>query len=137
MKNNKAPQLILKIISVLIMFGGGVRLFAERKIFESFLIDELWSSHPYFIYIYRVLGGFVVSAGVMLFTIARDPIRYEKSLQVSGFCFSFIACVMFLSGLLLKMSFLHYAFDFVFCLITAWVCFALYKQNAGMPADSK
>ncbi len=137
MNGNKAPQLILKVISVLMIFGGVMRLFAERKIFESFLIDELWSSHSYFVYIYRVLGAFVLFAGIMLFTIARVPMRYGKFLKVSCFCFLFIACVIFLNGLLLRMSFLHYAFDFIFCLITAWVCFALYKQSRCMPADSK
>jgi hypothetical protein len=135
--NNKAPQLVLKVISLAMVFGGGVRLFAERKIFESFLIDELWSFHPYFIYVYRVLGAFVLSAGILLFMITRDPVRYVTLLKVCGFCFFFIACVMLLCGLILKMSFLHYAFDSVFCVITAWVCVALEKQGKGIPADGK
>lgn len=137
MNESNARQGILKVISVLILIGGLVRLFAGRKIFESFLISELWSSHPYFIYVYRVLGSFVVFVGAMLFMIAHDSHRNAKLLAVCGYSFSFIACVMFLNGLFLKISFLHYAFDFSFCIIVACVCFSLSRQRMNMLADNK
>lgn len=119
------------------IFGGAVRLFAGRTIFESFLIGELWSSHPYFIYIYRVLGAFVIFAGIVVFMIARAPLRYKLLLKACSFCFSFIACVMLVGGLLLRMSLLHYAFDVTFCIIIAWLCFLLIKSNSRNLPDGK
>ncbi|UCD05856.1 MAG: hypothetical protein JSV98_01070 [candidate division WOR-3 bacterium] len=137
MNNNKAPQFTLKVFSVFMIFGGTIRLLAERRIFESFLIGELWSSHPYFIYIYRVLGAFVIFAGIVVFMIARAPLRYKQLLKACSLCFIFIACVMFLGGLLLRMSLLHYAFDVTFCIILAWLCFVLSKNNSRIPPDGK
>jgi hypothetical protein len=136
-KKKKTLQLILKVISVLTISGGAVRLIAGRNTFDSFLIGALWSYHPYFIYIYRVLGAFVIFAGFMLFMLANSPGRYRYLIGACGFCFSFIACVMLLSGLLLKMELLHYICDFVFCVIIAWVCFALHKQNTGSLTDGE
>jgi len=119
------------------IFGGAVRLFAERKIFESFLIGELWSSHPYFIYVYRVLGAFVILAGIVVFIIARDPLRYEQLLKACSLCFAFVACVMFLGGLLLRISLLHYAFDVAYCVIIAWLCFVLSKNESRILVSNK
>ena len=137
MNNDRVPQLVLKVLSVFMIFGGVVRLFADRRIFESFLIGELWSFHPYFTYIYRVLGAFVVFAGIALYMIVRDPLQHAKSLKVCGFCFILISCVMFLSGLLLRMSLLHYAFDVIFCIVIAWMSFVLSNRRAGISAACK
>jgi hypothetical protein len=137
MNNNKALQLTLKVFSVFMIFGGTVRLFAGRTMFESFLIGELWSSHPYFIYIYRVLGAFVIFAGIVVFVIARAPLRYDQLLKACGLCFSVIACVMLLGGLLLRMSLLHYAFDVTFCVILTWLCFLLIRSNSRILSDGK
>lgn len=137
MKGNRALRFIFRILAVLTIFGGVVRLFAGRDTFESFLIGELWMYHPYFIYIYRVLGAFVIFSGIVLFVLANQPYRYRSLIRTFGLCYAFIACVMLLSGLLLKMAFLHYAFDFAFCIVTAWVCFALHECSADDVADSE
>ena len=137
MNNNKALQFTLKVFSVFMVFGGAVRLFAERTIFESFLIGELWSSHPYFIYIYRVLGAFVIFAGIVVFMIARAPLRFEQLLKACSLCFSFIACVMLVGGLLLRMSLLNFAFDVTFCIILTLLCFLLIRSNSRILSDGK
>lgn len=111
--------LILKIISVLLIFGGAVRLIANRATFQSFLIEQLWSSHPYSIYIYRVLGAFVVFTGISLFTAAQNPKRYAHLLKIWSLGFVFIGIVMLLAGILLRLSLAHYAPDFAFCFIIA------------------
>jgi hypothetical protein len=123
MRNRSAQQAILKVLSILMLFGGFVRLVAGRQTFRSFMIEELWVPHPYFIYIYRVLGAFVIFTAVTLFVIARDPIRYAKILKVGGFFFAFVGLVMLIAGYSLHMSLLHYAFDFLFCFLIALLCF--------------
>jgi len=127
MQKKVAQQVTLRILSILIIIGGLVRLVANAQTFQSFMIGELWMSHPYFIYIYRMLGAFVVSTGVTMFVIAHDPVRYARILRVWGFCFLFVAVVMFLVGYFLRMTFVHYAFDFTFCVLIALTCFSFGK----------
>lgn len=129
MIKQRALQIGLKLISVLLILGGLVRLMATRPIFQSFMIDELWVSHPYFLYIYRVLGAFVVFTGVTMFVMSQEPARYVRLLRLWGICFLFIGIVMFIAGNMLHMSLLHYAFDFIFCFIVSGVCFLSGKQR--------
>lgn len=130
MHKEVAQQVLLKVFSVLIVFGGLVRLVANRQTFGSFMIEELWVSHPYFIYIYRILGAFVVFAGITMFVISMDPVSYRRILRVWGYCFLFISIVMLIAGYSLHMSFIHYAFDFIFCFFIAVVCFSFTKHRA-------
>ncbi|KPK72281.1 hypothetical protein AMJ87_05220 [candidate division WOR_3 bacterium SM23_60] len=125
MHKNAALQIILKVVSVLITVGGAVRLVANKQTFQSFLIGELWVDHSYFVYIYRVLGAFSVFVGITVFCVAQDPAQYSRLFKVWGLCFLFIAIVMFLAGYFLHMSFVHYGFDFAFCVLIALVCFSL------------
>ena len=127
MQKKVAQQVALRILSILVIIGGLVRLVANAQTFQSFMIGELWISHPYFIYIYRMLGAFVVSTGVTMFIIAHDPVRYAIILKVWGFCFLFVAIIMFLVGYFLRMTFIHYAFDFTFCVLIALTCFSFGK----------
>ena len=125
MHKNAVLQIILKVVSVLIILGGAVRLVASRQTFQSFLIGELWIGNSYFVYVYRVLGAFSIFAGITIFCVAQNPDQYSRLLKVWGFCFLFIAIVMFLTGYVLHMSFVHYGFDFTFCVLIALVCFSL------------
>jgi len=60
---------ILRIIAIMFIFGGVVRLFANQYLFEAFGMDSLWPGHPYFIYIYSVLGAFVILTGLIVCAI--------------------------------------------------------------------
>ena len=124
MHKNAVLQIILKVVSVLIILGGAVRLVASRQTFQSFLIGELWIGNSYFVYVYRVLGAFSIFTGITILFVAQNPSQYSRLLKVWGFCFLFIAIIMFLVGYFLHMSFIHYAFDFIFCLLIALVCFS-------------
>ncbi|MGB7054626.1 MAG: hypothetical protein WBE28_04825 [bacterium] len=130
MHKKVAQQVLLKVFSVLIVLGGLVRLVANRQTFHSFMIEELWVSHPYYIYIYRILGAFVVFTGITMFVISLDPVTYRRILGVWGYCFLFISIVMLIAGHSLHMSFIYYAFDFIFCFFIAVVCFSLAKHRA-------
>lgn len=130
MHKKVAQQVILKVSSVLIILGGLVRLVANRQTFHSFMIEELWVSHPYFIYIYRILGAFVIFTGITMFVISLHPVSYRRILRVWGYCFLFISIVMLFAGYSLHISFIHYAFDFFFCFFIAVVCFSSAKHRA-------
>jgi hypothetical protein len=110
---------------VFMIFGGLVRLVANQQTFQSFMIGELWVSHPYFVYVYRVLGAFVILVGITLFLISQDPARYARILRLWGFCFLLVGCVMVVAGYLLRLSILHYAVDCIFTFILAALCLSL------------
>jgi hypothetical protein len=111
------------------MFGGLMRLVANRITFQSFLIEELWVTHPYFIYIYRILGAFVVLVGVTLFIIASDPDRYAVILRAWGIGFLVICIIMFSAGWLVRLSIIHYLPDFSFCFVVGLFCIWLSKRH--------
>ena len=106
-----------------------MRLVANRITFQSFLIEELWVSHPYFIYIYRVLGAFVLLAGVTLFIMASDPDRYSVIMKAWGIGFLVICIIMFSAGWLAHLSFMHYLPDFSFCFVVGLLCILLSRQH--------
>ena len=128
MHKKTVHQVLLKVFSVFVVIGGLVRLVANQQTFQSFMIGELWVSHPYFVYIYRVLGAFVIFAGVTIFMISQNPARYASILRVWGFCFLLVGGVMGMAGYVLDMSLLHYAIDSLFIFIIAVLCFSLGSQ---------
>ncbi|MGB2768547.1 MAG: hypothetical protein WBC88_02340, partial [Candidatus Zixiibacteriota bacterium] len=67
---------VLLIISLLFMLGGLGRLVANESIFRIFAMEHLWSGDPFFIYVYKLLGVFVLWMGILLFVSSRDVIRY-------------------------------------------------------------
>jgi hypothetical protein len=120
----------LQIFSVLFIFGGIVRLFANRTIFSIFQMEELWVEHTYFIYIYRVLGSFVILIGLILFAISKNLEKYSNLCPVLTIGFVFIGLVMMVTGVLLKLPLIFYFTDFVFCFILAWFIHKMKAQRA-------
>ena len=117
----------LQILSVLFIFGGIVRLFADRTLFKIFQMEELWIEHIYFIYIYRVLGSFVILTGLILFAISKNLEKYSNLCFVLTIGFVFIGLVMMVTGVLLKLPLIFYFTDFMFCFIVAW---SIHKMKA-------
>lgn len=110
---------LLRVISVLFVLGGAIRLFAGRTMFRVFGMEALWSDHAYFIYIYRVLGAFVILAGLTLLTISRDPERYSVLFRVFAAGFGLMGVVMLAAGVMVGLPVEFYLPDFVFCFILA------------------
>ena len=137
MHNKVVLPVLLKICAVFIVFGGLVRLVATQQTFQSFMIDELWVSHPYFVYVYRVLGAFVILVGITLFLISQDPVRYARILRVWGICFLLVGCVMLVAGYFLKLSILHYSVDAIFVFIIAVLCLSLGTRTVHKGNDGK
>ena len=68
----KKQKVILQIISLMLVFGGLVRLFANEAAFEIFGMKNLWIDQKYFIYIYKILGSFVILTGLLIFSISKN-----------------------------------------------------------------
>lgn len=105
--------------------GGVVRLFANRTLFAIFQMEELWTNHLYFIYIYRVLGAFVIFTGIILFTISKNLDLYSTLFPALSIGFVSIGLVMILSGSLLNLPIIFYVMDFLFCFLIAWFFYDL------------
>ena len=115
----------LQVLSILFIFGGIIRLFANRYIFKLFYMESLWIDHSYFIYIYRVLGSFVILTGIILFTISKDLRKY-----VDLFCpfiigFVVMGLVMLVTGILIDLPLIFYFPDFFFCFIIGWFIYSI------------
>ena len=121
----KYKKIVLQIISVLFIIGGVVRLFANKYLFALFLMEELWTDHLYFIYIYRVLGAFVIFTGFMLFTISKNLKLYSTIFPALSIGFIIIGLVMIISGSLLNLPLMFFMMDFLFCFIVAWYFYNL------------
>jgi hypothetical protein len=130
MHKNIVRQVILRVFSLLVIFGGLMRLVASRSTFQSFLIGELWTSHPYFVYVYRLLGAFVLLIGITLFIIAQDPEKYALILRTWGVSFFMIGVLMFFAGYFVRLSLVHYLPDFAFCFIVGFVCMVVGKRRS-------
>jgi hypothetical protein len=88
---------------------------AGETTFRLFGMTILWSDHFYFVYIYRVLGAFVILTGLLLFVIATNLETYRPVLVVMKFGFLLIGITMLLAGYLTGLPVLFYAPDFIFC----------------------
>ena len=122
----KTQKIILQVLAVLFIFGGVVRLLVNQDTFEIFGMGNLWSGHPYFIYIYRVLGAFVMLTGLVLFSLSRNIQRHLEVLQMMLWGFLLVGIVMALAGYFSGIHPFFYIPDFVFCFFLAglmyWVC---------------
>ena len=116
-------KIILRIIAVMFIFGGVVRLFANQDLFEAFGMDSLWSDHPYFIYIYRVLGAFVILTGMMVYAITFIISENRRLMNTMAIGFIITGLTMAISGYLTKIHIGFYITDFLFCFVVAYFLF--------------
>lgn len=124
-------KLVLRIIAITFLVGGITRLFANDALFEVFSIGGLWMRQPYSIYVYRVLGGFVILAAITLLIIAGNPAKYRAVLKGFGLGFLIIGIVMTISGLSLDLAPQHYLPDPIYCFIVTAVFFAFSRDRSG------
>jgi hypothetical protein len=111
----KKKKSIFYIISLLLIFGGVVRLFAGVSIFNVFGMNELWTDHAYFKYIYRVLGAFVILTGLILFTLAQNPEKYASVISMMKLGFLIVGVTMVVAGFHAGLPVVFYAPDILFC----------------------
>ena len=119
---------VLRIVAVTLLLGGVMRLFATRSVFEAFGIGAVWMETPYATYIYRVLGGFVILAGIVLMIMARAPEKYSDLLKGTAVGFAVIGLVMAASGVVVGLPYRYCLPDPVYCLLVA-----LLLRHSGRP----
>lgn len=102
------------------IFGGLVRLFATEVTFEIFGMKNLWVDHKYFIYIYRVLGSFVIFTGLLIFSVSRSIENYSNVLNTMKWGLIIIGTTMTIAGYYVRLPLLFYAPDFMFCFAIAF-----------------
>ena len=122
----KKYKLILRTIAIMFIFGGVVRLFANQYLFEAFGMNSLWSDHPYFIYIYRVLGAFVILSGLMVYAITFIKREDRRLINAMAYGFLLTGLTMAISGYFSGIHIGFYITDFLFCFIVA---FFLFRSN--------
>jgi hypothetical protein len=107
---------LLRFVAVTLLVGGTVRIFATRALFEAFGMGDLWMQSPYSLYIYRVLGGFVVLSGIVIMVVSDAPGTYRKLLLGTAIGFAVIGAVMLASGLTSGLPVRFYLADPIYCL---------------------
>ena len=116
---------LLRFVAVTLLVGGIFRIFATRALFQAFGIGDLWMPTPYAIYIYRVLGGFVVLSGILLLILSGNPQSNRRLLKGYALGFAVIGVVMLVAGLTTGLPSRYYLPDPIYCfLIVALVWFS-------------
>ncbi len=118
---------ILLLVSIAFLVGGIVRLFANETIFRVFRMEHLWSSEPFFIYIYKLLGVFVIWAGIILLTCSRDIIRYRSIIIGSMLGLALFFVVSLLTGLATGLGLQFFLVDSIFALFLIIVLYIVQR----------
>lgn len=119
MMTERFTRLAVRFSAVALILGGIVRILASKSLFLLFDIGDLWPDRSYSLYIYKVLGAFVVLVGIVLWILSRNPAHYRPVFKGLALGFLVVACVMVLSGFLLRLSVMHFLIDPVFCILLA------------------
>jgi len=110
---------VLQILSIILILGGIVRLFANETVFEIFGMKNLWVNHKYFIYIYKVLGAFVILTGMFFYTISKNIEKNHNVLNTMKWGLIIVGITMSVSGYFIELPLVFYAPDFIFCFSVA------------------
>jgi hypothetical protein len=119
---------ILLIISLAFLLGGIGRMVANESIFGFFQMAHLWSSDPFVIYNYKLLGVFVFWMGVILFVCSKDLIRYKGIIRASILGLLLFFVVSFLTGLSVGIALKFFLVDSIFSLILVVLLFVIQKE---------
>jgi hypothetical protein len=112
-----AKVLLLRFVAVTLLVGGTFRIFATRSLFRAFGIGDLWMQTPYSVYIYRVLGGFVLLSGIVLMIASGSPRSNRGLLRGCALGFAVIGAVMLVTGLISGLPPRYYLPDPVYCFL--------------------
>jgi hypothetical protein len=119
---------LLRIVAVTLLVGGAIRVVAGRAWFEALGIGAIRPESLYSMYVYRVLGGFVILSAFPLIIIARAPERYRSLLLAYAGGFGAIGLIMIAAGLTIGLPYRYYFPDPVYCLAVAAVLWRLSRS---------
>lgn len=119
---------ILLIISLCFFIGGIGRLVANEDVFRIFGMEHLWSGEPFFIYIYKLLGVFVIWVGIILFVCSKDLIRYKGVIRASILGLLLFFVVSLLTGFITGLGLKFFLVDSIFSLILIVLFYIIQKE---------
>ena len=129
MKKPETPAriiiLLIRTFSVLMIAGGIVRIFAGENTFALFGIGQLWIEEPYALYVYKILGAFVIFTGASVYAVFGDPVRYRKILLLWAYLLLMTGGVMLASGLVLNIPWIFSLPDYLFVFTLAALIFGV------------
>jgi hypothetical protein len=120
---------ILRVLAALFIFGGLVRLFANQSLFALFHMESLWSDHQYFLYVYRVLGAFVVLTGMVIYAVSIRPDTMQHLFTALACGFILVGLVMAVSGYMIGLHPAFYLPDFLFTLLLAFLFYRMKRKS--------
>lgn len=118
----------LLIISLLFMLGGVGRLVAGEGVFRIFGMAHLWLGEPFFVYVYKLLGVFVIWMGMILLVCSRDLIRYKGVIRASILGLFLFFVVSLLVGFATGLGIKFFLVDSVFSLILIALFYIVQKE---------
>jgi len=110
---------ILRLMAALFVAGGLVRLIAGQRIFALGGIGELWVDDAYFVYIYKVLGAFVILTGLLLWSVSSPGKHQRSTLAALKWGMALVGLVMLAGGWAAGLPLVYYAPDFIFAFAVA------------------
>lgn len=119
---------ILLIISLLFIIGGVMRLLANNSVFKIFGIASIWCDEPFFLYVYRLLGVFVIWVGIMLYIGSKDIIRYKGVIRGSILALILFFVVSLLTGLSVGLELRFFVVDSIFSLFLILALYFIQKD---------
>ncbi len=124
----KSKSKILLIISLAFILGGIGRLLANEKVFRFFQMEHLWLNDPFFVYIYKLLGVFVLWMGILLFICSQDVQRYKGMILGSILGLGLFFVVSLLTGFSAGLELLYFIVDSIFSLFLIVVLYLIYRK---------
>ena len=119
---------ILLIISFCFFVGGIGRLVASEGVFRIFRMEHLWSGEPFFIYIYKLLGVFVIWIGIILFVCSKDVIKYRSIIRGSILALTLFFIVSLLTGFFTGLGLRFFLVDSIFALLLIVLLYIIQKD---------
>lgn len=119
---------ILLIISLAFLVGGIGRLVASEGVFRIFRMEHLWSGEPFFIYIYKLLGVFVIWMGIVLFVCSKDVVKYRSIIRGSILALLLFFVVSLLTGFVTGLGLKFFLVDSIFSLLLVVLFYIIQKD---------
>jgi len=110
------------------MVGGIGRLVANKGVFRIFQMEHLWTGEPFFIYIYKLLGLFVIWIGMVLFICSKDVVRYRSVIRGSTLALALFFVVSLLTGFITGLGLKFFLVDSIFSLILIVLLYVIQKD---------
>ena len=93
-----------------------------------FAMEQLWLDHPFFIYIYKLLGVFVLWIGIIFFLCAKDLAKHRSIIRGSLIGLFLFFIVSLLTGILTGLALQFFLVDSIFAFFLAVLLYFFQKD---------